>query len=161
MVSILADTTTQFNPKLEADTLLSKFQSPVLLVTYDGLKPVSISKITKYDVRTDAGIIEKRDITFAVPVSAVNDLGEGARIDKQIEAQQLRTAEKRKDRPQVLNDEILQTAVSVPVKTTMLSGHVFSGTLVEYNKYNLLLNVNNHLVLIYLHAVHQFEVVTP
>ena len=69
MVSILADTT-QLNPKLEADTLLKKFQSPVLLVTYDGLKPVSISKITKYDVRTDAGIIEKRDIAFAVPVAA-------------------------------------------------------------------------------------------
>lgn len=107
MVNILTDTT-QLNPKLEADTLLSKFQPPVLLVTYDGLKPVSISKVTKYDVRTDVGIIQKHNIAFAVPVAAVNDLGEGARINKQIEAQQLRTAEKRKDRPQVLNDEILQ-----------------------------------------------------
>ena len=156
----MADTT-QLNPNLEADTLLKKFQSPVLLVTYDGLKPVSISKITKYDVRTDAGIIEKRDIAFAVPVSAVNDLGEGARIDKQIEAQQLRTAEKRKDRPQVLNDEILQTAASGPVKTTLLSGHVFCGTLIAYNTYNLLLDVNTHTVLIYRHAVHQFEVGQP
>ena len=86
MVSILADTTKQLNSKLEADTLFKNFQPPVLLVTYDGLKPVSISKITKYDVRTDAGIIEKRDIAFAVLVSAANDLGDGARINKEIEA---------------------------------------------------------------------------
>ena len=65
-------------------------------------------------MRTDVGVIQKHDITFAVLVSAVNDLGEGARINKKIEAQKLRTVKKRKERPKVLTDEMLQTAVSVP-----------------------------------------------
>lgn len=70
----------------------------------------------------------------------------------------MRTADKRKGRPKVLNDEILQSAVDKVIRTTMLSGHVFYGIFVEYNKWNLLLNVNNHTVLIYRHAVYQFEV---
>ena len=146
------------NPKLESDTFTEKLSAPVLLTTFDGLKEVSVERVDKYALKTNIGILQKDDLIFALHHAAMSELGEGARIDEKIAAQKMRTANKIKDRPKVLNDEILQSAVDKGVQTTMLSGHVFYGILVEYNKWNLLLNVNNHTVLIYRHAVYQFEV---
>lgn len=145
------------NKKLEAETLF-KFKAPILIATFDGLKKVSIKGIKRFHLVTNLGVIKKHDIIFVMLYGSVKQMGDSARINKNVENMKMRTEIKRKERPKVLNTETLQTAVNTPVKTTMLSGHVFYGILVEYNRYNLLLTVNNQPVLIYRHAVHQFEI---
>ena len=55
------DSAQQNNPEqnLEAITLLERFQNPVLLVTYDGIKKVNITEIEKYEIHTSTGLFNK------------------------------------------------------------------------------------------------------
>ena len=144
---------------LEGTTLLKKFQAPVLLVTYEGIKKVNIEKVEKYELHTSLGTYHKTDVVFALLAGTADQLGAHLRLNKKIEAKQLRTDKKRKKRDRIKGNRPMTKLVEKRIKVTLRSGHVLIGIPVEHNEWNFTLNVNDQIVLVYRHAVYQVEVV--
>ena len=144
---------------LEGDAIFQIFKpKPTLIATFDGLKKVKITGLQSFYIVTKKTRYEKLNIIFLMRFEDATQLGKAARINKKIAAQKMRTMRTKELRPKVLNDEMLSEAMAKLVKITMLSGHVFYGTLTDYSRDNILLTVNDCPVLIYKHAVHKFEV---
>ncbi len=143
---------------IETETL-QMFQSPVLLITYDGIKKVDITGIEKYELQTSAGTIPKVNIVCSLLVEAADKLGDALRINKKLEAEKLRTDKNPYKRPKVIGKRPMGKILQKLVKITLRSGHVFIGIPIEYNQYNFTMNVNNQMILIYRHAVYSMEIV--
>ncbi len=146
---------------LETTTLLNRFQGPVLLVTYDGIKKVNITEIEKYEIRTSTGSFPKVDILFCLMPESADELGNALRINKEVEAEKLRTDKDPHKRPKIIGKRPMRKLAQKNVKVTLRNGHILYGIPVEYNEYNFTMNVNNQMVLIYRHAIHQFEIANP
>ena len=144
---------------LEATTLRERFQGPVLLVTYDGIKKVNITEIEKYEIRTSTSSFPKVDILFCLIPESAEKLGNALRINKKLEAEKLRTDKDPQRRPRIIGKRPMRKLAQKNVKVTLRNGHVLYGIPVEYNEYNFTMNVNNQMVLVYRHAVYQFEIV--
>ena len=147
--------------------LLSKAFGPhVLICTYTGIRTVEVEKIRKYDLQClDAKTNErfeppKTAVMFAIKADTLNTVKAGIRIDKDVKARNLRTAVKRKDRPKVLTKETLDRGLNRDVRLVMRSGHVLRGVLSDHSRYNLVLNINGAVVLVYQHGVLEYSV-TP
>lgn len=145
-------------PNVESETL-SRFQAPVLLITYDGIKKVDITGIEKYDLLTSAGTIPKINIVCCLLVGAADKLGDALRLNKELEAKGLRTDKDPQKRPKVKGVRPMRKLAQKMVKVTLLSGHVLIGIPIAYNQFNFTMNVNNQLILVYRHAVYKMEVV--
>ena len=139
---------------LETTTLLKRFQGPVLLVTYDGIKKVNITEIEKYEIRTSASSFLKINIVFCLIPEAADKLGNALRINEK-----LRTDKDPQKRPRIIGKRPMCKLAQKNVKVTLRNGHILYGIPVEYNEYNFTMNVNNQMVLVYRHAVYQFEIV--
>ena len=140
--------------------LLTKtFRRHVMLCTYTGLKTVSVKEVLKYDPRClDAKtkvlrLLKKIDVMFAIKADTLEQVKDGIRIEKDVKARNLRTAEKRKDRPVVLRKEPISRGKNREVRIVMRSGHVLRGVQVDHYRYNLVLSINGALVLVYKHGV--------
>lgn len=145
-------------PNVEADTLNS-FHAPVLLITYEGIKKVSITGIEKYDLLTSVGKISKTHVAFSLLAGAADKLGDALRMNKTVAAQGLRTAKNPKKRPQVKGVRQMRKVAGQPAKVTLLSGHILIGIPQVYNEYNFTMHVKDQVVLVYRHAVYKMEVV--
>lgn len=146
------------NPNLETDTL-NRFNAPLMLITYNGIKKVYVKQIETYELHTTAGTIHKTDVLYVLGFDVAHELDNHLRINKKIEAQSLTTAYTVRERTKAVNSKQLRRAVSRDVKVTMLNGHVLYGKVLEYNAYNFILSVNEQILLIYKHAVYEF--ITP
>ena len=146
-------------PNLEAITLLERFQNPVLLVTYDGIKKVDITKIEKYEIHTSTGAsFHKVDTLFCLMPESAENLGETLRMNKEVEEQKLRTDKDPQKRPKIIGRRPMVKLAQKNVKVTLRNGHILYGIPIEYNEYNFTMNVNNQMVLVYRHAVYQYEI---
>ena len=143
------------NPQLESDTL-NRFNDPLMLITYNGIKKVYVKQIDTYELQTTAGTFHKTDLLYVVPAAATPDLGDKLRNNTKIAAQNLTTAYTARERSKAVDSKQLRRVVNRDAKVTMLNGHVLYGTVVEYNAYNFIMQVNNERVLIYKHAVYEF-----
>ena len=144
------------NPQLESETLLGSFPSPVMLITYHGVKKTSVEQIDTYELHTTAGTFHKTNLLYVVSAATTPDLGDKLRNNTKIAEQNLTTAYAARERSKAVDSQKLRRAVNQNAKVTMLNGHVLYGTIVEYNAYNFTMEVNNELVLIYKHAVYEF-----
>jgi sRNA-binding regulator protein Hfq len=144
---------------LETTTLREMFQGPVLLVTYDGIKKVNITEIEKYEIQTSTGSFNKIDILFCLMPESADNLGNALRINKEVEAEKLRTDKDPHERPKIIGKRPMRKLAQKNVKVTLRNGHILYGIPIEYNEYNFTMNVNNQMVLVYRHAVYQFEIV--
>ena len=153
--------TQQIDPRqyLETTALLERFQGPVLLVTYDGIKKVNITEIEKYEIRTSTSSFPKVDILFCLIPEAADKLGNALRINEKLEAEKLRTDKDPHKRPKIIGKRPMSKLAQKNVKVTFRNGHVLYGIPIEYNEYNFTMNVNNQMLLVYRHAVYQFEIV--
>ena len=80
------------------------------------------------------------------------------RINRKIEAQKLRTRYHiAKHPPNVLTDNTLIEAAEQPIRCVLNIGHVLLGTLIEHNRYNWTMNINDNVVLVYRHAAYEFS----
>ena len=61
------------NPQLESDTL-NRFNDPLLLITYNGIKKVSVKQIDTYEIQTTAGIFHKTDVLDVLTFDAARKL---------------------------------------------------------------------------------------
>ncbi len=145
---------------LETDTLLNKFQGQAVLVTYDGIKQLKITKIGRYEIYSADDSLYKVDIVFCLTPEAANNLGDALRVNKKLEAEKLRTDKDPQKRPLIIGKRPMRKLAQKNVKVTLRNGHILYGIPIEYNKYNFTMNVNNQVVLVYRHAVYQFEIVT-
>lgn len=145
---------------LEATTLREMFQGPVLLVTYGGIKKVNITEIEKYEIRTPVGSFHKTDVLFCLMPESAEKLDNALRMNKEVEAEKLRTDKDPHKRPKIIGRRPMRKLVQKNVKVTLRNGHILYGIPIEYNEYNFTMNVNNQMVLVYRHAVYQFEIVT-
>lgn len=144
---------------LEAITLREMFQGPVLLVTYEGIKKVNITEIEKYEIHTSTGSFHKVDVLFSLMPESAEKLDNALRINKEVEEQKLRTDKDPQKRPKIIGKRPMSKLAQKNVKVTLRNGHILYGIPIEYNEYNFTMNVNNQMVLVYRHAVYQFEIV--
>lgn len=125
------------NTLSETYLLMTAFDSPVMLYTYEGGKKINIRHLRKYSIHGKAGkIIKKTDIMFALPASKLNDVKSGIRIQKSVKEQGLRTPVRIKDRPVAATYTELQKGKDRQVTVLMRRGHVLRGLLVWVSKYN-------------------------
>ncbi len=152
----------QIDPRqfLETDTLLNKFQGQIVLITYDGIKQLKITKIEKYKIHSADDSLHKADIVFCLTPEAANNLGDALRVNKKLEAEKLRTDKNPQKRPKIIGKRPMRKLAQKNVKVTLRNGYILYGIVIEYNDYNFTMNVNNQMVLVYRHAVYQFEIVT-
>ena len=143
---------------LEAITLLERFQNPVLLVTYDGIKKVNITEIEKYEIHTSTGTFNKIDVLFSLMPESAENLGDALRMNKEVEEQKLRTDKDPQQRPKIIGRRPMSKLAQKNVKVTFRNGHILYGIPIEYTEYNFTMNVNNQMVLAYRHGVYQYEI---
>lgn len=150
----------QKKPNLdEHKLLLSEFPQPVNLYTYTGGKIVPIKTVNKYDIHGLADErIKKTDVLFAFSQSTFEKIRPGIKIDKKVKAQELRTPQKRKDRPKVASGEELYTGLRKDVRIVMRSGHVLRGKQIGLTRYNIVLKINGKMVLVYRHGLLEYAI---
>lgn len=144
---------------LEATTLLERLQGSVLLVTYEGIKKVNITEIEKYEIHTSSGLFHKLNILYCLMPESADKLGNALRINKELEAEKLRTDKDPHKRPKIIGKRPMRKLAQKNVKVIFRNGHILNGIPVEYNEYNFTMNVNNQMILVYRHAIYQFEIV--
>lgn len=143
----------------ERKVLTKDFKPPIRLYTYEGGKTLSVEKVEPYEIQTtDGAVLRKIHVMFAFPASKFAEVRDSIRIDKDVQAKNLRTAEKPKDRPKVLKWSVLKQAMNKKVRILMRSGHVIRGKQVRVSKYNLLLDIYGNAVLVYNHGILSYEV---
>ena len=143
---------------LEAVTLMRTFSPPLIFVTANGMKKVDTFNPDTYAIHTNVGTLKKYQMLFTFQLKDAENFGENIRINKKIEAKKLRTHYYIKKRPpNVLTDDMLVEAAGQPIRCVLNSGHVLLGTLIEHNRYNFTMNINDNVVLVYRHAVLQFR----
>ena len=142
----------------ERSLLEKAFESPMLLYTYEGGKRIDVKSVYKYAIHGTKGErFEKTDVLFAFPTSKLADVKSDIKIQKSIQAQDLRTPKRIKDRPLVVSDEQLRQDTGRRVRLLMRSGHVLRGELVFVSKYNLFLRIAGKMVLVYRHGLLAYE----
>lgn len=151
----------QIDPRqfLETDTLLNKFQGQVVLITYDGIKQLEITKIEKYEIISADESVHKVDITFCLTPEAANNLGDALRVNKKLEAEKKRTDKDPNRRPRIIGKRPMRKLAQRYVKVTFLNGYILYGIPLEYNDYNFTMNVNDQMILVYRHAIYQFDII--
>ena len=129
----------------------------MVLVTYEGIKKVNITEIEKYEIQTSTGSFHKVDILFSLMPESAENLGNALRMNKEVKAKELRTDKDPQKRPKIIGRRPMRKLVQKNIKVTLRNGHILYGIPIEYNEYNFTMNVNNQMVLVYRHAVYQFE----
>ena len=162
-------TTTHYNPQTdetlgEKALLTTAFQPEALIYTYDGGQHVAVKNIETYAMNCQSvknqqpQRIKKRDVLFAIKADTLSTVKAGITLEKDVKARNLRTARYPKDRPVVLTTDDLARGHKRNVRIVMRSGHVLRGYLLRYSRYNLVLNINGALVLVYRHGVLEYSV---
>lgn len=150
----------------EKPILTTAFAPDALIYTYAGGQRVEGIKVLRYDLicrDTKTKVhrkLRKIDVLFAIKADTLSTVKEGITFDKDVKARNLRTPEKRADRPNVLTTEKLNLGLNREVRIGMRSGHVLRGWMLRYSRYNIVLNINGALVLVYRHGVLEYAV-TP
>ena len=142
---------------LEAKTLLQNFAYPIVLVTFKGEKEIAEVRYDTYDLHTPNEIIQKNKIVIAYMKIDQTALTEGMRVDKNIKRKRLQTRIPIKERPDLHIERTLKETLGREVTATMMNGQVIAGKLTEYDEYNLLVNINDMPLLLYRHAIYQFQ----
>ena len=148
----------QINLKtLEAKTLLQNFAYPIVLVTFKGEKEITGLRYDTYKIHTPKETIEKNKIVLAYMEIDQAALTEQITIENTIKRKRLQTKVVIKERPALPIEDTLKTSLNTHVTATMMNGQVISGKLTEYNRYNVLVNIDDMPVLLYRHAIYQFQ----
>ena len=142
---------------LEAKTLLQNFAYPIVLATFKGEKETTSIRYDTYDLHTPKETIQKNKIVLAYMKRDQKALNEGMKVDKNIKRKRLQTRVRIKERPTLLIEGTLKETLGTHVTAKMMNGHVITGKLTQYNRYNLLVTINDMPLLLYRHAIHQFQ----
>ena len=144
----------------EKDLLQTKFEKPIILVTYTENKQILKSvKVRKYDLQVDKDtMIAKIDVLFAFEFAHYAVLKTGIRVNQQVEDQTLKPIPKPKDRPVVATKEEYKAGTGKHVKLTMRTGHILTGEQLINSQYNLIVNVCDLSVLVYKHGILEYDV---
>ena len=161
-------TTTHYNPQtdetLGEKALLTNAFQPALIYTYHGGQHVEVKNIETYALNSQSvktqkpQRMKKNDVLFAIKADTLATVKAGITLDKDVKARNLRTPRYPKDRPVVLTQENLAHGHNRNVRIVMRSGHVLRGYLLQYSRYNLVLNIGGALVLVYRHGVLEYSV---
>ena len=149
----------------ETRLLLEGFQPAVLIFTYHSLpKQLRVVEVETYDLRCydaatlNAVRVRKIDVMFAIKADTLGSVKGSIYVDTAVKGRNLQTALKRHERPIVVTNAKLKPALSRCVRLLMRSGHVLLGRLVRYSGYNMVLNINGVMVLVYRHGVLEFSI---
>ena len=142
----------------ESHLLTTRFPSKkgglVRLVTYDGQKDVEINKLHRYDlIIKDAPNIRKNAVLLAFPAADMDALKVHIKRRKEVADEKLEPIEKKQDRPHI--DFTVNHRGSIEI--VLRNGLVMSGVIAWINRYNIVLKLGKHLVLIYKHGVYSFQ----
>lgn len=143
----------------EKEILENEFEKPMILVTYTAPQQINESvAVKKYDIQVDKDTrIRKIDVLFAFEFAHYAALKAGIRVNPQVEDQKLKPIPKPKNRPVVATKEAYKSGTGTHVKLTMRTGHMLTGEQLADTKYNLILNIEDKLVLIYKHGILEYE----
>ena len=149
----------------EKALLTHTFSPEALIYTYTGGQRLAVKTVLRFAIlgrnrKKHKQQIKKIDTLFAIKSDTLENVKKGVTLDKTVKAQNLRTPEKRADRPTVLTKENLELGQNRAVRIVMRSGHVLRGDLLQVSRYNLVLNINAARVLVYQHGVLEYSV-TP
>ncbi len=144
--------------KLEKYVYEKVFKPPIYLYTYDGRLTANIKQLKAYDIVTEDQEIQKTDILFALSAANFTAAKSGIRIDKTIQAQNLRTAIKARERPIIANTKQLRKGDDKPVKVVMRSGHILRGKQFTVGQYNLVLRIGGKVILLYRHSILEYTI---
>lgn len=157
----MQQTKKQINLKsLEATTLLQNFAYPIVLVTFKGEKEIRELKYAAYDIHTSEEIIPKNKILLAYMKIDQKAITEQIMIENTIKKKRLQTRIPIQERPTLSIEDTLKATHNSPVTVTMMNGLRIEGKLTQYDKYNLVVNIKDMPVLLYRHAIYQFQDIT-
>ena len=142
---------------LEAKTLLRIFEYPIVLVTYRGDKEPTGIRYNTYEIHTPEETIEKNKIILAYMKKHQAALKEQIKVENTIKKKRLQTKVNITERPILPIADVLKETHNAPVTVTMMNGQLLQGNLTNYDQYNLTLDINNIPVLLYRHAIYQFQ----
>ena len=118
------------------------------------MKKIDTFNHDTYTLHTNVGTLKKYQMLFTFQLKDADDFGDNIRINRKIEAKKLRTRYHTAKRPpNILTDDMLIEAAGQPIRCVLNSGHVLLGILIEHNRYNFTMNINDNVVLVYRHAV--------
>ena len=149
----------------EKSLLTNAFAPKAIIYTYTGGQHVTVKNVLRFDIACQEVSnkhprkLRKIDVLFAIKDDTLRTVKDGIRIDTDVQARNLRTPEKRADRPTVLTPENLTRGLNRDVRLVMRSGHVLRGWLLRVSRYNIVLNIGGALVLVYRHGVLQYSVI--
>ena len=142
---------------LEAKTLLRIFEFPIVLVTFNGDKESTGIRYDIYKIHTPEESLEKNKIVIAYMKKHKAAPNEQIKGENTIKKKRLQTKSNPKDRPLLPIENLLKDTRNTPVTVTMMNGQLLHGNLTNYDQYNLTLDINNIPVLLYKHAIYQFQ----
>lgn len=102
-------------------------------------------------------VVKKIDVLFAFCFAQYEVIKAGIKLNKQVEAQELKPINKLKDRPHVATKAEYKAGTGHQVKVTMRTGHILTGEQVENTEYNIILNISDQVVLIYKHGILEYQ----
>ncbi len=85
---------------------------------------------------------------------------EQIKIENTIKKKRLQTRIPIQERPTLPIEDTLKATHNSPVTVTMMNGQRIEGKLTQYDKYNLVVNIKDMPVLLYRHAIYQFQDIT-
>ncbi len=142
------------------------FASPVRLVTYDGIRDVSIKRTHKYsmivvDQSGKEEMLSKLNIIFAFPKEKMPAVKEHIKIRTSVKTQKLAPIHPRSERYSVPK-KVLQRAVAekLPVTIVTRTGHVLKGWIQYFDKYVLYSRIGKKMVIVYRHGLLDFSIDT-
>ena len=148
----------------EKPLLMTGFKPAALIYTYTQPKHVQVIDVEKYDL-VCSGVAEdvvshlpKINVMFAIKADTLETVENSIYIEADVKKRNLRTAYKRNDRPTVLTNGKLHNGLNRNVRLVMRSGHVLTGQLIKYSAFNIVLNINGALVLVYRHGVLEYSI---
>ena len=144
----------------EKDLLETEYTKPITLMTYTEAQQILDKvRVRKYDLVFDkAKAIPKLEILFAFQHKDYHDINSGISLNHKVEAEDNKPIQNIADRPVVATDEEYEGMIDKDVHITMRSGHVLTGILLSATKYNLVLSIADKKVLVYKHAILQYEI---
>lgn len=142
---------------LEAKTLLQNFAYPIVLATFKGEKEITCLRYDTYKIHTPKETLEKNKIVLAYMEIDKSEINKQITIENTIKRKRLQTKVVIKERPALPIEDTLKTSLNTHVTATMMNGLVLEGELTDYDKYNLIVNIKDMPVLLYRHAIYQFQ----
>lgn len=135
-------------------------EEPLILGMSDGSqRKATVKSVGDYDVELDDGSRRKLEVLYAIPTKSAKNLKKMLRRDQEVEALQLRPAEKVKDRPWI-SKMILQQIIDEGSRArfTLTDGSAIPVRVRSFGLYEINGDIKGKAITLFRHGVYSIDV---